>query len=415
MAVVVARWNVKGQELSLFQEGTQLVVRREGGTGSPIILNPYYGADEGARIVAVYASVIQANLEEKVCAPAFTPLLCKDVVILREGRYRRIDVQAVLFGRRELVDASPPAYRYVVRWGIHDRARRTVERIACDPISRTTESFILELARKATLAEQASYAEETTIVAELGSGGEMRFIDLLRNRSAYDRTVLLGERYWSVTVLSANGSVFSDLPVSGREDLGHAMIAFEGVRDGQWFQRYAHLTTSPLPGGETLGTDEARVDIRDFPPRDLSHGPTWVRTRQSVEEILQPIQEAQSTGRRVIFSRTRDVAVKAFEGYEILLAAGLGLGLLASPPIFFGVIVPIGGVLGFGFVAHAGANTRTLVNPLGAYQEFCHNCASWVRQQLTKGGIEIGVPPLSITPRRMVEALNSGAATVTFR
>ena len=104
MVVTIARWTVKEQEISLCQEGGQLIAKCGSARDPRASLDlDHIGIECAIRIVEIFQSVIRLNLEEKICSSSFFPILCKDAVILKNGQFTPSrSLQVALFGRTDV-------------------------------------------------------------------------------------------------------------------------------------------------------------------------------------------------------------------------------------------------------------------------------------------------------------------------
>ncbi len=110
---------------------------------------------------------------------------------------------------------------------------------------------------------------------------------ILQRISLLDKQVVLDDDNWAVTLVSGKYSSQNSLNRFFCKNTGHAMIACEGVKKGQSFLHYVHLTQDPHDKNPLLKSDEAQIESfsRDFPLNTIN-GPTWTRSKNLVKNML---------------------------------------------------------------------------------------------------------------------------------
>lgn len=118
---------------------------------------------------------------------------------------------------------------------------------------------------------------------------------VLQRISLLDNAVVLDENNWAVTLVSTEQSSQNWLSRFFRENVGHAMLACEGVEQGKQFLRYLHLTRNPRNKNPVLEADQAQMESfdREIPLKTLN-GPTWIRPKSLVKNMLHFVQGMES-------------------------------------------------------------------------------------------------------------------------
>ncbi|NGX26544.1 MAG: hypothetical protein K940chlam6_00469 [Chlamydiae bacterium] len=112
-------------------------------------------------------------------------------------------------------------------------------------------------------------------------------------RSELDRTKVLDRDTWAVTLICAGSSSSADY--NCLDNCKHAMIVYEGVGENRiQFKKAAHLTQR----GAERGFARSAIIDNNVPPYHLKT-PTWTRTREAVERMLQNVGDAHQ--RRIPF------------------------------------------------------------------------------------------------------------------
>ena len=113
-------------------------------------------------------------------------------------------------------------------------------------------------------------------------------------RSELDRTKLLNRDTWAVTLICGGSSSGADYNYS--DNCKHAMIVYEGVDENRiQFKKVAHLTKR----GAERGFARSEIIDNDNIPYYHVKTPTWTRTREAVERMLQNVGDAHQ--RRIPF------------------------------------------------------------------------------------------------------------------
>lgn len=408
MATAVAKWTVKGQEIFLSREDDRLIMKqesREALTVSGILCRKI---EDEICIIKRFYPLIQANLEEKVCALSICPILYTKVHSLQDGQLiPSATLRVALFVQKELLDTPLPAYKYKPYFGIYDKTTKKVT--GCKVDSEEISRFILEFQSKATTAEKNIYAKDFVVVLEFSRTGDresIQSIELVRHRSLYNRDIVLTERCWAVTVISKQATKKSRkyICVGGPKESGHAMIACEGVSRGRRFLSYAHITILKDPAGRDSdrSENEARVEVRDreTPFANALNGPTWSRSKNFVEQMLHNIKRAEEDHEYVKFSRLSSPA------QGVLGPLSLG-GCILSIPLMF-LVPPVGYALGLG--------SWTSFLAMGGLSEEGRpwNCTIWVLYQLARNKIFTpDLHPSLTSPNSLISHLQSHPIDLT--
>jgi len=264
-----------------------------------------------------------------------------------------------------------------------------------------------------------SYAEKVKPVILCGADGRVQSIALkYLSPSTLDTNVMLDEDHWAVTLASSDS--YMSVGYCGHKGInhGHGIIAYEGIENGRQFLKFAHITTRdrvrgvPDPGRDAA--TQARVEIFDERPASLRQGPTWRRTRCSVEAMLRPIQAAEGNSTYVKFGASSDIIQRVTKAYF----CGFFMIFLSSSRAYKAGVMDaiVGGMstncraeaLKLGFITHDTLVTHDpLSEVLRIYGESmgATNCISWSLDQLPNAGIRAIVPVTEVTPHAVVNYL----------
>lgn len=117
-------------------------------------------------------------------------------------------------------------------------------------------------------------------------------INMIRAPSRLDKNVTLDSANWAVTLIVAGKSRSNPLRLDCVPETwaGHALLAIEGVENGQSFLRYAHLTAvGEHPTVEIL---DSKI-TGEFSIRDQSK--TWIRKRHWARGMIKEIEKEVGT------------------------------------------------------------------------------------------------------------------------
>ncbi|MBF8263292.1 MAG: hypothetical protein HW387_957 [Parachlamydiales bacterium] len=439
---VVASWTIHQTEVSVHQDQDRLKFSsKSNGEMNEGHLDLYsYDTASACRLIQIYHSVIETHLKEAIIASSFLPIFSWDkIAVLRDDRYlKAADVQVALFGRidreaRKILDAH---------WGIYTDSNKSSERFeigdAADGVTQCLQNAPISDA--ANIEEMTQFANFFTVVLTLYPDNKIQSVALLKLwkpsaslfTSLFDRFVVLDEDHWAVTVVSAKDYSCRCCEKGIIPSSGHALIAYEGVKDGRQFRNFAHITTQANeddPVDRKRKPNEARVNILENKRiRNLINGPTWPRPKIDVEKMLIPIKEAEKKHLYVPFAKTKDICA-AIAPTATLAASATKV---ASQCLI--VIVSIGCYLTPASTAMAALATvaRTyfcttlwVVPPILLTRSIRDNlklnadrlnCVHWMKDQLPASGIMISGPNNSIlTANGFVEYLNANPGAVSIR
>jgi len=350
----------------------------------------FYNLQRAEVLIKIFHEVIQENFASGISQQCFLPVLCREAWVLQEGEYVSTRFQVGLFGR--------VVFSGVIgaRWGVFDPASREVSQFAVEESDAAT--VFLQKVYGAKREDYDSYAEKAKPVILCGEDGRVQSIALkYLSPSALDANVMLDEDHWAVTLASSNS--YMSVGYCGFKGInhGHGMIAYEGIANGRQFLKFAHITTRdrvrgvPDPGRDA--ETEARVEIFDERPASLRQGPTWRKTRSSVEAMLCFIQAAERNSTYVKFRTSSDMIQRVardrfiIDSYPYLI--GLAALALGNEVLAHNVI---DGLIGQGL--------RVQEEAIDAV-----NCISWSLRQLLNAGIRVTVPLTEVTPHDIVDFL----------
>lgn len=462
----VGKWNVGQKEVIVFKEGNVLRYsvlvggnQQKRGSISADTIN-LYGVRWAMRIIQIFERVVQANLEswidsqDGIGSQTFLPILYMEGYVQNERSIDNTNVKVALFGRPKPEGMGLRAIG--ARWGVFDPSEaESVSFCEVDELSGEALSFIKKFRDyRPVLINQEhtedckhpiedigvgkrcirSYEKEVgRLRAIMSTNSESRISSIdLKYVSNFNPNVILSENSWAITVVSGR-----NLTCGGRVNIGHAMIACEGLENGKFFLKYVHISPMQVPEGEEKHSNRAWIDI--IQPQSshkitiTSQGPTWTRPRNLVERMIKPLEEAQHS---VKFSDKKDAKDSTFRGVAAIVG---GIVMVAGGALAIGGGVA-GAAIGYSII-QADIAAGTYVSAI-AFKTFCaatalgatpglaigapaamivdasasgeleanreeHNCSSWVREILKTAGIKILQPMISFTPCDMIKHLNS--------
>jgi hypothetical protein len=168
-------------------------------------------------------------------------------------------------------------------WRIYHTASKTLSFI---PADYKTKGFRAEL----LLADdRVAFLRDFNFRYRLNDCSKLLSVSIHKKifQSQLSSNVLINRDVWAVTLISGGPS--SRSWASRMANFGHAMIAYEGVENGDPFLKRVHLTTIPEdPSHPTKRSDEARIEFRDDLLRlDCLRTPTWPRAKEQVDSMIQ--------------------------------------------------------------------------------------------------------------------------------
>lgn len=140
-------------------------------------------------------------------------------------------------------------------------------------------------------------------VLKVGRNDKLRsvFVSKITQLSQMDEKTLLDKDRWAVTLISVGYSSLLHVPIVNRtlKDpiCGHAMIVYEGIKNGERFLSYAHITGSPddemFPN---RNSNEFQVEFDENSSKRKFHAqtPTWSRSRILVEQMVNSMRNDQA-------------------------------------------------------------------------------------------------------------------------
>ena len=317
---LIHTWTIDSREISLFRDSESRLSFCDGGdrkTFSPLL----YDTDYAIKLIGLFKNTIEANLKSqkphlaplhllgqtRVNVPlyesCFLPKLCTDA----NGKS---GIKVALFYHKNAKNELTAA-----RWGVFDPSNnkeRSFE-ILNDPVVEVfakkapldnSPHFepVLDLVKdkngrpildsegspiykpaldkkgKAVMKEAAdhyqltAYAKQFRVFVKCDANEQITSI-FLKNVSQLDRDVVIDEENWTVTALSTKEISRGWFRQLFTGDIGHAMLACEGVDQGKYFLRYIHFTPNPRDRNPALKDDEAQIEIfgksSPFPIRKL--------------------------------------------------------------------------------------------------------------------------------------------------
>jgi len=288
----------------------RLAFSTEGRTGPIKTFKPeLYDCGYAINLIIMFRRTIQVNLEKE--EPHFSCFLPKFCTKARNAP----GMQVALFGRIDIRDSAAGELKGM-RWGVFDISKKEEQVFEVNDdlakefvfnAPRTNAPHLVSKSRPDKNGQQimvptknhyamTTYAKRFDVVLERESTDEIRNVRLVRT-SFFDRKVLLDEDSWAVTLVSVKDATPDSL-TSGNDSssLGHAMIAYEGVkRDDakmRQFLTYIHITTRQENRRlQTITGGQAKVEVcedEDYPRLkwELLIGPTWPRTSTVVRRMI---------------------------------------------------------------------------------------------------------------------------------
>jgi hypothetical protein len=269
---LIGEWTIREKVVCLFLEKKRFECSTEGRTGpiSYSFRTDSYDSDYAINLVSMFHDVIGMNLtEEELHSSCFLPQFCKPAQnepTLLTALFGRVDTRTAVSG--ELIG---------MRWGVFDSSSSQelppLEVSADDAIAR----IFLRNAPSANRCEVKGVVNSTIINRNSIDSIFLHYVSLL------DKNTILSETDWAVTMVSAKHSSRSSFstPFS---NVGHAMLACEGVEENKPFLRYLHLTKEPAKKLAQMECFERQ------PPLDTVNGPTWQRSKALVENMFRFVQ-----------------------------------------------------------------------------------------------------------------------------
>ena len=432
MSLCVGSWEVGDQNITLLQEGASLKyeVSEEGSSKTSMLssdLISLYGLSRAKNLINIFNNVIKINLRDQVSSQAFLPVLCTEGFEKKENegktQYEPTNLQVALFGQFGTPSPEEISRRIVgARWGIYNPSGKVTSYIDLDAAATDALSFLQNVPLRSSKQEYSAFAKRFRPVLLKDSDGRIVSI-ALRCMSIFDSNVVIDEQNWAVTVLHADhGSGFSG--VGFGPNLGHSMLAIEGMKDKQPFVQYAHITTRSIPGfDDGRKSNEARVEIiKDRVLKSIIPAKTWVRPRDEVSKMLEYVEAQQTNKRYVNFSMTGGVIADCF------VLGGLATNIVLPSRIdscvasIAALAIPAMRNVIHSSLASTAFYIRRLENADG--DAIHYNCAGWVVEILKKAGIQL-MPTtnqdvfrlrfltadrrsITLTPKTLVQAINAG-------
>jgi len=446
MSSVVANWTIDHTEVAVLQEQERLKFSvtngRETKEGRVDLFS--YDASRASRLIQMYHAVIKTNLNAGIDGQAFLPAIdWTSTKTLMSGRYGDAqNVQIALFGKINRAAGKV----FEAHWGVYHGNSDVSLRFEIGDAEEEVKHCLLKAPvpeaqnEEAQPRRMADWASHFTTVLNLNARSTIDSISLLKlwrpsaplYTSTFNRSVVLDEDHWAVTIVSYPNTCVSNernMEACGKkiQDCGHAMIAYEGVKDRKQFRHYAHITTSRNkddPSDYARKADQARVEIRDKLWEDeLILGPTWPRPRTAVESMTTPIREAQNGHRFIPFEKYRDIYVLAARSADVtgnaVSVASVCYNAYSCIELFLSpttTIVKFSAKRVLGRCAFNGVlNGLILMAKNRLMNQSGHiNCAYWVLGQVPAAGITIDPKMVFLTPNRLVKYLNANPKAVTL-
>lgn len=274
----VSKWEIERNSGALFYEPNKNYFEFSNGNTKrtfKTLYNGYYAVS----LVSLFHNTIGINLknEATVKSACFFPKLCTQA----DGE---MNIQVALFGYED--DANK---LQGLRWGVYDDEEQkeyTFEVEEDDVIART---FVHDVPttnhpNSEKPYEMDAYARHFRVSLIRDDHRRIQKI-ALRYVSLLDPTTNLDEDKWAVTLVSTMNSTqgFFSKFIEGK--VGHAMLACEGIKEGQPFFRYIHFRQV----ASSIGRIESFERIR--PLENAINGPTWVRPRSLVQNMLNYVEQ----------------------------------------------------------------------------------------------------------------------------
>lgn len=300
---LVHKWegiNVDGvnRDVCLFRlDHFQWAFSKEGQQGprrtfSSQLYDPAYAA----RLVELFQNSIRQNLQRgSINGACFLP---KFVYEIEEGS----GMYVALFGRINVL--TNPAGETEAVWGIVDPTDPQTHLIERDPTDMTeaflTHSPLLNQPHFETImrdgkqvikpakdhCEMNEYVKHFRVEIVRDTAAKISQV-FLKCVSVLNPECSLTERDWALTLVSTPdaSSGFARFWAGG--PVGHAMLAYEGMRDQKPVLGYVHAIPSSIP---RLGLIEHFESSR---PLKTVNGPSWRRSRELIENMLAFVKSLQ--------------------------------------------------------------------------------------------------------------------------
>ena len=302
----ISEWTIGKKTICLFRDGARLAFSTDGRAGQTSTFKPnIYNIDYAINLVLMFHKTIEENLNrEETHSSCFLPKLCTEA--------QNPDTQVALFGR---VDARKVATGELqgLRWGIFSTTTKKEQ--VFDVNDEVAKAFVYH-APDTNIPEMKQVIDKNGVPVMSKAGKPMmkpgpnhyaydsyvnRFCVLitrddadriqnvaLHHVSLLDRHVLLDENIWAITLVSAQKSK----GIASFLNLGHAVVAWEGVEENRSFLRWADITTDHSGNSQTA---KVRIDTLNNPHKSWMIGPTWPRKRHAVEKMVSYVCETVDT------------------------------------------------------------------------------------------------------------------------
>ena len=171
-------------------------------------------------------------------------------------------------------------------WRLFDKTTKTISWV----YARRAEIHSIKQISETLYGQETPYSKDLKIQIHTSYLNRIAhvFISKVQSQSLLDPKKTLDRDNWAITLINAD--------TCGKDPMswgGHAMIAYEGIKGGIPFLRYAHVGVPR----RSRGCSEAIVEITD-PATLLNQGrnikihsqsETWIRTRLSIEVMEERI------------------------------------------------------------------------------------------------------------------------------
>ena len=208
------------------------------------------------------------------------------------------------------------------RWAVWDQIKQEISIYPVEETNEQADAFLDQV--RDTLSKESTYSEYVRQFRPIMAASSKEITSIvMRCVSKYDPSVPLTKDQWAITVVSARKrsrlEKNESLCCSVDPQFGHAMIACEGLEHHRLFCEYAHII---FEKDKESQKSQAKAKVENNIRADTVNGPTWRRSRDSVNTMLQSIRRAQP----IDFSLMKD----PIDSAKYFLSRIAPLGFIAS-------------------------------------------------------------------------------------
>lgn len=289
---LIAQW----KQIKLYHYGDQFAYKVEDNLS--IFKSSLYNKSYALNLISMFHETVGINLERgRAHSSCFLPRAVMEA-------HNNPDVLVALFGYVDVTNSVTGELKGM-RWGVYRKStqvERTLE-VGENDLARTfvenAPSSNHELLndkngdpiKRGHFAMTSYAARYCPVVTE-----DNRVLQVaLRYVSLLDKKVFLDEENWALTLVSTKqmGRTFITEMFDG-DRIGHAMAAFEGVKEGKPFLKYAHLINlKACAQVECFEKEPLQYEI--VIPKETINGPTFVRPKNIMEMSFKLIEKFNTT------------------------------------------------------------------------------------------------------------------------